>query len=173
MALALGLPLALSGCASTIGIGKKEYACPGMPEGVRCISARAAYQATEDRDRIEPTRSAQEGEQEGEGSDARGGNAGQPRAARPGAIASLLPTVDGPIPLRTPARIMRIRLNFWEDAQGDLHVPGYVYTEIEPRRWTVGLTAPRAGAVLRPLAGQPEPPARKGAEEAMENASKR
>ena len=32
---------------------------------------------------------------------------------------------------------MRIWLAPWEDLEGDLHVSGYIYTEIEPRRWVI------------------------------------
>ncbi|WP_254853808.1 TraV family lipoprotein, partial [Salmonella enterica] len=37
--------LILSGC-STFNIGKDEYSCPGMPNGVQCMSARDVYAAT-------------------------------------------------------------------------------------------------------------------------------
>jgi len=43
----------------------------------------------------------------------------------------------GAIPLRTPARVMRIWIAPWEDSRGDLHAPGYLYTEIEPRHWAL------------------------------------
>lgn len=40
-----------------------------------------------------------------------------------------------PIPVRTPAQIMRIWVAPYVDTAGDLQAPGYVYTEIVPRRW--------------------------------------
>jgi conjugal transfer pilus assembly protein TraV len=33
---------------------------------------------------------------------------------------------------------MRIAVDPWEDENGDLYIPGYIYTEIEPRRWEIG-----------------------------------
>ncbi len=39
----------------------------------------------------------------------------------------------------------------WEDTNGDLIVTGYVYTEIEPRRWVIGDGTPQSEPVLRPL----------------------
>jgi hypothetical protein len=57
---------------------------------------------------------------------------------------------EGPVPLRAPARVMRIWIAPWEDSRGDLHAPGYVYTEIEPRHWALGARAQRA-APIRPL----------------------
>lgn len=40
-----------------------------------------------------------------------------------------------PVPVRTPAMVMRIWVAPYEDLNGDLNAPGYVYTEIEPCRW--------------------------------------
>ncbi len=42
---------------------------------------------------------------------------------------------DKPVPIRTPAQIMRVWIAPYEDEGGNLHAPGYVYTEIMPRRW--------------------------------------
>jgi hypothetical protein len=59
---------------------------------------------------------------------------------------------EDPLALRVPARVMRIWIAPWEDSRGDLHAPGYVYTEIEPRRWTLGAQAERNRETLvRPL----------------------
>jgi hypothetical protein len=43
----------------------------------------------------------------------------------------------GAVPLRSPARVMRIWIAPWEDSRGDLHAPGYLYTEIDPRHWAL------------------------------------
>jgi hypothetical protein len=57
-----------------------------------------------------------------------------------------------PLALRMPAQVMRIWIAPWEDSRGDLHAPGYLYTEIEPRRWTLGAPAPEdRAALIRPL----------------------
>jgi conjugal transfer pilus assembly protein TraV len=51
-----------------------------------------------------------------------------------------------------PAQVMRIWIAPWEDSRGDLHAPGYVYTEIEPRRWTLGAPAEvERTTLIRPL----------------------
>ena len=63
-----------------------------------------------------------------------------------------LPRPEDPAALRVPARVMRIWIAPWEDSRGDLHAPGYLYTEIEPRRWALGAQAEAERAVLiRPL----------------------
>lgn len=45
------------------------------------------------------------------------------------------PTAD---PVRAAAKVMRILVKAWEDESGSLHMPGTIFTEIEPRRWNVG-----------------------------------
>ena len=63
-----------------------------------------------------------------------------------------LPRPQDPAALRVPARVMRIWIAPWEDSRGDLHAPGYLYTEIEPRRWALGAPAEAERATLvRPL----------------------
>jgi conjugal transfer pilus assembly protein TraV len=43
-------------------------------------------------------------------------------------------------PLRLPPRVIRIWVAPWEDSDGDLHQPSYIYSEISPRRgrWLFG-----------------------------------
>jgi hypothetical protein len=68
------------------------------------------------------------------------------------ATGPVLPRPEGPIPLRVPAQVMRVWIAPWEDSRGDLHAPGYLYTEIEPRRWTLGAPAePDRDTLIRPL----------------------
>ena len=56
----------------------------------------------------------------------------------------------GAVPLRSPARVMRIWIAPWEDSRGDLHAPGYLFTEIEPRHWALDARDDAAPPV-RPL----------------------
>lgn len=56
-----------------------------------------------------------------------------------------------PLPIRTQAVVMRIAINPWDDENGDLHVPGFIYTEIEPRRWEIGSRTSKLQNALRPL----------------------
>jgi conjugal transfer pilus assembly protein TraA len=68
------------------------------------------------------------------------------------ATGPVLPRPEGPVPLRAPAQVMRVWIAPWEDSRGDLHAPGYLYTEIEPRRWTLGAPAePDREFLIRPL----------------------
>ncbi|MBD0037777.1 type IV conjugative transfer system lipoprotein TraV [Klebsiella pneumoniae] len=144
--------LILSGC-STFNIGKDEYSCPGMPNGVQCMSARDVYAATNDGNVPRPMKPEEveaKAEADGEGSSnvsANSSSSGDPVIDN--YVAPSLP--DRPIPIRTPAQVMRIWVAPWEDTNGDLIVTGYVYTEIEPRRWVIGDGTPQSEPVLRPL----------------------
>ena len=90
------------------------------------------------------------------GSDITGASAAdaQPSSAIEGTrVASTGPSLPGaadPSALRVPARVMRIWIAPWEDSRGDLHAPGYLYTEIEPRRWALDARDDHT-PVIRPL----------------------
>jgi conjugal transfer pilus assembly protein TraV len=53
----------------------------------------------------------------------------------------------GAMPLRERPPIMRIWMAPFTTSDGDLVMAGYVFTEVEPRRWSVGAPPPRGGAV--------------------------
>lgn len=46
---------------------------------------------------------------------------------------------DGVAPVRMPAQVMRIRIFPWTDKHDNLHSGGYVFTEIEQRKWSFGV----------------------------------
>jgi conjugal transfer pilus assembly protein TraV len=46
-------------------------------------------------------------------------------------------------PLRSPARVLRLWIKPWEDSDGDLHSPGYVYVPVDVGRWLID-RVPRA-----------------------------
>lgn len=92
-----------------------------------------------------------------------------PAAVTPRA-ATVAPVAATTEPHREPARVMKIRIGAWEDENGSLHGRSDVFTEIEPRRWTVGMRAvqPSPGFALLEGFGQgaaqdAQPAARAGA----------
>ena len=132
--------LMLSGCAA-LGIGDDHYACPGGAEGVRCMSARQVYAATEHSDYVKPTVNEEDSS-----------------VAKSGVPASMtktnqvaVPSIEQPVPIRTQAKVMRIWVGPWEDDDGDLHADGFVYTEIEGRKWNLGNRFVSPGSALSPL----------------------
>ena len=116
----------LSGC-SWIGVGHSDFSsCPGgATDGVSCYSAREIYKMTDTADSIKT-------DKDGVAMAA----VGQTPDGRQDAVA--VPSIGQPLPIRTQPVVMRIWVAPWEDDAGDLHADGYIYTEIEDRRWNLG-----------------------------------
>lgn len=119
--------LIITGCST---IGSSEYGCSGLPEGVRCMSTSDVYDATNGGQMPKANK--------GEGAES--GDTQQALIIDPVVDTFVTPNLpDRPIPIRTPARVMRIWVSSYEDTNsGALIAPGYIYTEIEPRRWVIG-----------------------------------
>lgn len=43
-----------------------------------------------------------------------------------------------PLAVLQQPKTMRVLVSSWTDKSGDLHMPGYVYVEVEPKKWLVG-----------------------------------
>ena len=155
---------ALSGC-SVLGVGEEEFACTGMPDSVYCHSARDVYEKTnsgvvpspvrqedgaynkdcDDCQRAEDTNPelaqgqvSKTESQTGEGAQVTTGKTLKTLTTTGDEVISnyVSPRLPSePVPIRTPAQIMRIWVAPYVDTNGDLVAPGFVYTEIEPRRW--------------------------------------
>ncbi|WP_170113384.1 TraV family lipoprotein [Ahniella affigens] len=126
-----------SACATT---GSSRYSC-GVPEGQPCRSALQVYAETDGAVTGHPIATA---------------NGSTPLPADDpwqlnqrddgelvlvAAAPEPVPTVRTPMPVRTEARILRIWIAPFENADGDLVAGSHLYTEIEPRRWRVGQAA--------------------------------
>jgi conjugal transfer pilus assembly protein TraV len=127
-----------------------QYGCKGMPDDPKCLSTTEAYQVTDKALPEPPKPEASKIE-----AVKAGGAVSLPRHSR-----QPVPKIDDPTPIRTPAQVMRIWIAPWEDSDGDLMVSGYVYTELEPRRWMIGKSAPTVSPSLIPLQIEQRPPER-------------
>lgn len=137
--------LLLAGCA----IGKSDFTCSGIPEGVSCLSASQVYEASKHTDG--PVTGNPEGRETEEGQG--------PAGSGPKPLSMMAPAItDGALPLRTPSRVMRIWIAPWETEDSDLHLTKLIYTEIEPRRWMVGKTAHAHAREITPLQAGPVGP---------------
>ncbi|MCK9609513.1 MAG: TraV family lipoprotein [Methylomonas sp.] len=130
--IGLLLMVLTTGCATT------EYACKGMPDEPSCLSTTQAYQVTNTALPEAPPENSQRSE-----------STSPP--ALPPPLQQPVPKIDDPTPIRTPSQVMRIWIAPWEDADGDLMVSNYVYTELEQRRWMIGKAAPTTHSSLFPL----------------------
>ncbi len=133
----------LTGC-SALGVGKSEYSCPGGAEGVHCMSARQVYQATNSSDEVKPINGKPSAEDTVK------------KVILQRTSQSAVPRINQPLPIRTQARVMRIWMAPWEDDDGDLHADGFLYTEIEGRKWNLGERFDSPSETLKPLSiGKP------------------
>jgi conjugal transfer pilus assembly protein TraV len=53
--------------------------------------------------------------------------------------------------MRKKPDVLRVWISPWESKDNDLHMPGYVYTEIDDSRWLVGEQVYRHGGNITPL----------------------
>lgn len=157
--LPLTLVFMLAGCASVLNTANHdEFACLGMPDGVMCKSPlqvyRATHDATPDRDSVTAAPVKRSGGQTSQETfdDGSGLVSLQPeKAARDKPPALPLPlhlpthlpnsqsaSPNLPLPVLEPAKVMRIWIAPWEDSKKDLHWPSYLFTEIQPRKWSFG-----------------------------------
>ena len=143
------LAIVLNGCAS-------QYGCKGMPDEPQCLSTTQAYQLT-DNALPEPTK-LKAAVQAGLAEHPEHSELSTMPPSLPVAVKQPVPKIDDPTPIRTPAQVMRIWIAPWEDAEGDLMVSNYVYTELEPRRWMIGKAAPTISPSLIPLQVEQRPP---------------
>ncbi|MBB3268622.1 conjugal transfer pilus assembly protein TraV [Azospirillum sp. OGB3] len=168
------VPLLLGACSS-LGIGESEFSCSGMPQGVACKSAREVYDLTNSRDVVSGAMLSQEARRKTEAAaeselvqTMRKAAATDPAALGGAPVGyGAMPvayTDDGRVPIRTPAVVMRVWVAPYQDTKGDLHMPGLVFSEVEPRKWQVGLPDAASGSpsAFRPLeatAPKAKPPA--------------
>lgn len=126
----------VTGCAT-------QYGCKGMPDEPQCLSTTQAYQVTN------PVLAEPSVDQD---------TPIEPQLQPSPPLQQPVPKIDDPTPIRTPSQVMRIWIAPWEDAEGDLMVSNYVYTELEPRRWMIGKSAPTLSPSLIPLQVEQRPP---------------
>ncbi|MBI5330044.1 MAG: type IV conjugative transfer system lipoprotein TraV [Betaproteobacteria bacterium] len=149
--VSLSIAFLLSGCASVLNTADHdEFACPGMPAGVICKSPVQIYRATNDRDSVtaEPSKKEEGLAALDSLNDGSGLVSIQTEKAARGKPSTLpLPrhmpiaqsgTPNLPLPILEPAKVMRIWIAPWEDSKKDLHWPSYLFTEIQPRKWSFG-----------------------------------
>jgi conjugal transfer pilus assembly protein TraV len=146
--------LALGGCASIAGVGgSAEFGCKA-PVGVKCDSVSGNYSNAVQRNLPSQREHAPAAPQAG---------AAAPPPPRASA-AVLAGPGEATMALRSPPRVLRLWIKSWEDSDGDLHTPSYVYVPIDTGRWLIDhrRSAPRdayAPAGARRAARRATPPA--------------
>ena len=150
-----------SGC-SIFSVGEEEFQCTGKPKNSLCKGPMEVYELTNNQDHLEHLMNDSQDESESttqkpvqfikdpqnnityvyEGRTLRRQTSEDYDEAKIVAIASdnYVPQDIAPEPLAVleEAQAMRIYVSAWEDKEGDLNIPGYVYVELKPRRWVAG-----------------------------------
>ena len=148
---------ALSGC-SWLNMGAEDYGCPGMEQGISCMSVEEAYDRSMFPDISRDKRESQADDNQknkSEGATDRETHNKVSSGASSGVfLYSSVPVIEPqqlPAPVRTQGKVLRILIGSWVDEAGSLHLPGYIYTEIEPRKWITGEQNLMEDRVFTPL----------------------
>ena len=128
------LLLPLGACMNMSGLGgDSKYACKA-PEGVACESVSGTYANALHHNlpsqrawRTSAVRQEESGERAPQATT---------RAASPATAGDAGPGV-APSPLRSQARVLRLWIKPWEDADGDLYDQGYVYVQVDNGQWLI------------------------------------
>lgn len=153
------------GCLALVGCASDPYVCP-EPSGVACMGARQVYKLTN------PPGKAGIEAAEGILRDPKTGklihpkdratfrkdqatDAGQVASASAQGAALPLPQTGTVIPVVEPPRVMRVWIGPWVDSHGNLHMAQRVYTQIVPRRWSIGTREATRPATFFPLDAMP------------------
>ena len=138
----------VSGCASVAGVGgTSEYSCKA-PEGVRCDSVSGTYANSVENNlpsqrqggRTTPQNPAATRIEALAGKRSVASAVDATPALAPlatGSGVALPPAAYTSMPLRSPARVLRLWVKPWEDADGDLMDQVYVYVPVDNGRWLV------------------------------------
>jgi conjugal transfer pilus assembly protein TraV len=140
----------VSGCASMAGVGgTSEYSCKA-PEGVKCDSVSGTYYNSVEnnlpsqrqggratpRDEATPIRMEVLADRRNAASSADL----TPALTALATASGVPPAAYTSMPLRSPARVLRLWVKPWEDADGDLMDQLYVYVPVDNGRWLVDHT---------------------------------
>ena len=145
-AFALGVALAIAGCASIAGVGgSAEFGCKA-PLGVKCDSVSGNYYNAVQQNLPSQQKSGGSASESNLGPslmDQIVGKPGRPMSSRNDGIPSratvtrVATTPEANVPLRSAPRVLRLWIKPWEDSDGDLHTQSYVYVPIDSGRWLI------------------------------------
>lgn len=151
---AVSLLLPLAACMNMSGLGgESKYACKA-PDGVACDSVSGTY-ANALHNNLPSQQAQRFARRQKEASEESPSN----KVGR--AISSVTANFSGiavtPGPLRTQARILRLWIKPWEDADGDLYDQGYVYVQVDNGQWQIDHVQRQIRDVYAPLKLPPKP----------------
>ncbi len=155
------LLLPLVACMNMSGLGgDSKYACKA-PDGVACDSVSGTY-ANALHNNLPSQQAQRSARRQKEASEENS----SPTLGRPisSATANVFGMAVTPSPLRTQARILRLWIKPWEDADGDLYDQGYVYVQVDNGQWQIDHVQRQIRDLYAPL----KPPPKAATEAAAE-----
>lgn len=154
-----GLLLPLAACTALSGLGgESHYACKA-PEGVACDSVSGTY-SNAIHNNLPSQRAPHSKDKPNEDAEA---GAAKPilhtasLAASPSLAPGGEPAAGVAQPLRSQARVLRLWIKPWEDADGDLYDQGYVYVQVDGGRWLIDHVQRQIREAYAPLKAPPKP----------------
>jgi len=160
--LSLAMAIVLTGCVT----GQSEFSC-GKPDGVTCMDSISVLEVTNDpaleralRARIKALDAAGVAPGEINPYEILAELKAMRAPVGPGLpqTRTLTQPINGPLPVLEPAKVVRIWIAPWIDRKSDLHLPGYIFSEITPRRWTIGESEIDDAPIVAPIQMVPEGP---------------
>jgi len=135
--------------------GDSKYACKA-PDGVACDSVSGTYANAlhNNLPSQQAQRSARRQKEASEESPSQ--SLGRPISSATANASGMAVT---PTPLRTQARILRLWIKPWEDADGDLYDQGYVYVQVDNGQWQIDHVQRQIRDRYAPLKLPPKPAA--------------
>ena len=157
MILRLGavcLLLPLAACMNMSGLGgESKYACKA-PDGVACDSVSGTY-ANALHNNLPSQQARRSARHQKEGSEESSSpTVGRPISSTTANALGMAVTLNS---LRTQARILRLWIKPWEDADGDLYDQGYVYVQVDNGQWQIDHVQRQIRDLYAPLKPPPKP----------------
>ena len=150
---ALCLLLPLGACTSLSGLGgDSKYDCKA-PDGVACDSVSGTYANALHHNL--PSQRTQRSVAAQKEASAEISPKASARAAS-SIVSSDSSTVAISSPLRSQARVLRLWIKPWEDADGDLYDQGYVYVQVDNGQWLIDHMQRQIRDAYAPLKAPPK-----------------
>jgi conjugal transfer pilus assembly protein TraV len=155
------LLLPLGACMNMSGLGgDSKYACKA-PDGVACDSVSGTY-ANALHNNLPSQQTLRYARRQKEASEEN--HSTKEERAASSTTANTPGIAVTPSPLRTQARILRLWIKPWEDADGDLYDQGYVYVQVDNGQWQIDHVQRQIRDLYAPLKPPPKPATEAAAE---------
>lgn len=153
--LAALMVVAAAALSSACAVGKSDFSCSGPNPGTGCLPSMEVYEITNDPELQKAVQAAlNEASASGEDFNHQEVVAAVRANFKRDTDEIVKPMVEPirtPMPVLQPAQVIRIWIGPWVDTKGDLRMPGYVFSEVTPRKWSFGEPEVSGSEILAPI----------------------